>query len=305
MKPVEFRNAYYIKLGRKGKWEETCIHEGKIRIGWEETALDDINNGNWQKIKEELERQIENKGAATRDYKNLRCVAESTSDDVWITFYASHLWWCRAGKAGVLEDEISRYRKTLGKWSNCDINDHPLLINQIPGFLSKLQGFRGKVCRVKETDDLRRLINDHPSEAYQSISKATTNLVIEVERGLRLLHWKDFETLVDLLFRGAGWRRVSLLGEAMKYVDLELEEPVTGDLYQVRVKSRATLSEFKEYANGFSTSAFRKLYFVVHSPIGDWSDCPRRENIELILPERLARMVIEFGLINWLVKKIR
>lgn len=91
----------------------------------------------------------------------------------------------------------------------------------------------------------------------------------------------------------------------MKYVDLELEEPVTGDLYQVQVKSRATLSEFKEYAEGFSTTGFRKLYFIVHTPIGDWSNYPTPENVELILPERLARMVIEFGLINWLVKKIR
>jgi hypothetical protein len=27
MKPVEFKNAYYIKLGRKGQWEDSSIRD--------------------------------------------------------------------------------------------------------------------------------------------------------------------------------------------------------------------------------------------------------------------------------------
>ncbi|MGA3284612.1 MAG: hypothetical protein ABSD57_09170 [Verrucomicrobiota bacterium] len=107
------------------------------------------------------------------------------------------------------------------------------------------------------------------------------------------------------IFRGAGWRRVSLLGETMKYVDLELEEPITGDLYQVQVKSRASLAEFKEYAENFSGAGFRKLYFVVHTPTGNWNDQKTLENVELWLPKQVARMVVEFGLTNWLLKKVR
>lgn len=56
--------------------------------------------------------------------------------------------------------------------------------------------------------------------------QARTALIDEVQGALRELHWKDFETLVDLLFRQAGWRRLSMLGETMKYADLELEEPI-------------------------------------------------------------------------------
>jgi hypothetical protein len=305
MKPVEFKNAYYIKLGRKGQWENSSIQEGKISFGWKEAAPEDINNGNWQMIKKAIKKEIKDQGAAERDYKALRNIVDSTPDDVWVTFHSSSLWWCRVSKAGVLEDQHSKYRRTLGQWHSCDINDHQLIINEIPGALSRLQGFRGTVCRVKETDSLRRLLNNHPSPAYLAITAAANHLAAELEPGIRLLHWKDFETLVDLLFRGAGWRRVSTLGETMKFSDLELEEPVTGGRYQVQVKSSATVADFQEYAENFASTGFRKLYFVVHSPVGDWSGYPIPENVELIRPDKLAQMVIKFGLISWLVKKLK
>lgn len=77
---------------------------------------------------------------------------------------------------------------------------------------------------------------------------------------MSLPHWKDFEILVDLIFRNAGWRRVSVVGESLKFVDMELEEPITGEQYQVQVKSDATIADFKEYAEQFTERDFRKLY---------------------------------------------
>jgi hypothetical protein len=51
--------------------------------------------------------------------------------------------------------------------------------------------------------------------------------------------------LVDLVFRQAGWQRLSVLGETMKFTDMDLLEPVTGDQYQVQVKSAATLADLE------------------------------------------------------------
>lgn len=305
MEPVNFKNAYYIKLGRKGEWEESSIRENKIRIGWAMTDLRDINIGNWEKIRKELENEFTTKGAATRDYYALRSIVESTSDDIWMTFHASRLWWCKAGKAEILHDTNSKYRKVAGQWHSHDIHNNPLITNQIQGTLSKLQGFRATICRVKEVDDLHRLINDQPSESYKAISNAAESLAMEIEQGLRLLHWKDFEILIDLLFRGAGWRRISLLGETMKNVDLELEEPMTGDFYQVQVKSRASKADFREYIENFHGAGYRKVYFVVHSPLGDWTGVQAPNNIELLLPKQMAKKIVEFGLTNWLLKKIK
>lgn len=309
MKTIDFRNAYYIKLGSGGKYEVPSIQENKLRFGWDSWPIEEINQRNWEALKEKYQHNYKNKGAATMDINALRKLVESTRDDIWITFHDSHLWWCQVEETEVFEDNISRYRKVVGKWSNCDIHDHPLIINQIPGSISKIQRFQGTACNVgkREVDDLARLLNDQPSEAFQKISKAKETLKEEVEKGLTRLHWKDFETLVDLIFRSAGWRRTSVVGETMKYVDIMLEEPVTGDLYQVQVKSAASDDDFEEYTQRFSPGSFRKLYFVVHSPtqkLANYSGVID-ENVELILPERLAQMVVEFGLVDWLLKKIR
>lgn len=93
----------------------------------------------------------------------------------------------------------------------------------------------------------------------------------------------------------------------MKYVDMELEEPITGDRYQVQVKSSSTVNEFEEYAHKFSPETFRKLYFVVHSPEAKLADYQGviDEAVELIFSEQLAQMVVDSGLTDWLLNRIR
>ncbi|MBT4264383.1 MAG: hypothetical protein HOD85_09255 [Deltaproteobacteria bacterium] len=54
MKKETFSNAYYIKLGRNGIWEEDSIQDGIIRIGWVYQSLTDINNGKWSIIEKQL-----------------------------------------------------------------------------------------------------------------------------------------------------------------------------------------------------------------------------------------------------------
>jgi hypothetical protein len=307
METVRFTKAYYIKLGRGGEWEESSIRENKARIGWHDWTLEEINRGDWDALKEKHQREYKNKGAATMDINALKTIVESTPEAIWVTFHDSQLWWCQLGRVGILEDEISRYRLLSGKWHNHDINSHLLLANQIPGSIARVQGFRGTICEIAEVEALRRLINDKPSDAFKTIYRAKANLVTEVEKGLEQLHWKDFETLADLLFRNAGWRRVSLLGETMKFVDMELVEPITGEMYQVQVKSKATVNEFEEYVQNSSHGIYRKLYFVVHSPDKNLAEfqTDKYKDIELILPKRLAEMVVEFGLTDWLLTKIK
>ena len=44
MDKIQFKNAYFIRLGREGEWEESSIKEGKVRIGWHEISLRTINH---------------------------------------------------------------------------------------------------------------------------------------------------------------------------------------------------------------------------------------------------------------------
>ena len=306
METITCKNAYYVKLGRNGIWEDSSVKKRILRIGWSKQTLSDINKGRWNIIQKQLEDEISDKGTATRDCRALRMLCESTAEDIWITFHASHLWWCKVAEKRIFEDKVSKYRK-VEDWHCKDIFGTPLLINQIPGRIAKLQGFRGTICKVKEVEELTGLINRQYSSEFVAITHSRVDLCRHVETGLRRLHWKDFETLVDLLFRATCWRRVSVLGENMKYLDIELEEPINGEMYQVQVKSSALLRDFLEYAKKFQSEKYRKLFFVVHTPDKKLIEMPnQKENsVQLVLPGRLAEMVVDLGMVGWLLNKIR
>ncbi len=306
MKQVNFKKAYYIKLGRGGKWEQSSITESKLRLGWGHQDVQDINRGDWEKIREQLLHESKHKGIATRDFNALWLITESNSEDLWITFFQGTMYWCKLGPKEIFQDDKSKYRQVIDKWSNQDIRGNILEINNLPGVLSKYQAFRGTVCKVRELDTLKRSINAVPSYEYNDIAKCEKALVNSVEKGVRKLHWKDFETFVDLIFRESGWRRTSMVGGTMKFTDLELEDPITGDKYQVQIKSQASWKEFEYYVSQFNPQLHRKLYFVVHSPDKKLSEIQKQlRNIELILPNRLSEMVVHLGLVNWLMSKIR
>jgi hypothetical protein len=108
-----------------------CDHGAKVGnsisalLGILTSALtEDINQANWGKIRKEIERELADKGAATRDLHALQLIATSTSEDVWITFYQSYLWWGRVREGCVLKDDISKYRELQDDWSNRDIAQH-------------------------------------------------------------------------------------------------------------------------------------------------------------------------------------
>lgn len=298
-------SAYYIKLGRGGEWADDCIAHGRARVGWKSTPLAQINGGEWATIKKALQTRSKTVGAGTMDANALERFCTSTEDDVWVTFHKFRLWWGRLA-GPVKEDATSKYRKLLDGWHDRSLDNELLPANQIPGSISQLQGFRGTICSVRDRDALLRLLRGERSPEYLALDTSKKALEVKTAQAITNLHWKDFELLVDLVFRQSGWRRVSAVGETMKSVDLELEDPITGDQYQVQVKSRATKNTAREYKEDFRGSAFRKSYFVVHTPddglLGatDLDD----DEFEVILPARLARMVVDGGLTGWLLAKI-
>lgn len=304
--PIELKNAYYIKLGAGGRWADDSITNGLLRIGWSGIPLPDIHEKRWERIRERLAEEHSNKGTVTSDLGRLQDIAASTPEDIWITFHKSYLWWARLDSGLIEEDSISKFRRVQDSWRNTDQHGQPLLANQIPGRISQLQGFRGTACSVRESAALARLIAGEPSPEYVAASQARRALIEQVTKAVQQLHWKDFETLVDLVFRQAGWTRKSVLGETMKFADLELEEPITGDQYQVQIKSTADVKDLVNYAEQFSAGTFRRLYFVVHSPTPRLRHAASpHEKVEVVLPERLSEFVVDGGLVNWLLTKIR
>jgi len=263
---VEFDKAFFIKLGGQGKWEQSSIEENKLRIGWAQQSLLDINAKNWETLSHQIGEEMNDKGAATRDFNALKNIVLSTPEDIWVTFYSSHLWWCRVDDKEIQMDSESKYKTLSKEWSCEDVDSNPMMISNISGKLSKTQGFRGTVCKINEFAYLKRLINNQPSDEFLDIKSNKNKLIKSVSEGIKLLHWSDFETLIDILFSSAGWHRMSAVGKTQKFIDMEYREPITGKFYQVQVKSSSGINEFLEYSNNFNNERYEKLYFIVHSP---------------------------------------
>lgn len=304
---VDFTDAFYIKLGGGGEWENDSIETGKLRLGWREQSVEDINLGRWDLIDGQLRAKDRGRrvGATTRDLKALKNIAASTGDDIWITFHKAKLWWTRLAPGPVEQDGISKFRRTVEPWHDRAIAGQQLFVSALPGKISQLQGFRATVCRVIYEDLLRRTLSGTRSALATEIRDHREALAQDLTRVVRELHWKDFETLVDLIFRAAGWQRVSVLGQQAKGFDLELREPIIGARYVVQVKSRAGLADLRATIADFSDKDFRRIFFIVHSPDDDLvgaTDVP--EHVVIVPPSRLGELALDAGLVGWLEDKV-
>ncbi|HNW99702.1 MAG TPA: hypothetical protein PKK00_14945 [Bacteroidales bacterium] len=308
MEPINFKRAFYLKLGEQGKWEDDLKNGDKARIGWSDIDINDIQKKDWAKIRLEIEKDFkirEKKNGATQDFNALKSFCEATDEDIFITFFDGKLYWCVLDNTIMQQDEKSKFRTTKMKWTCNAIDGKILYINQISGRISKTQGYRATLCSIEEKDTLKRIINAEKSPIIDQIEKKKAELCDFIQKAFAELHWKDLETLADLIFRQSGWRRISRLGEKMKYVDLELEDPITKDLYQVQVKASAGKQEFEEYAEQFTGLGYKELFFVVFKPdrsLLKLHNYP--ENVTLLTGQVLAELIIDLGLLNWVTQKI-
>lgn len=185
---MKFQKAFFIKLGERGKWEEDSLKRRYLRLGWKQIPLKWITEGKWPQIKKRV-----------RDWRSLRRISQSATEDVWITFHKNQLWWCHLANSGVREDKISKYRKLKGKWSNKSLIGALLTLDQIPGTIEKIRGYRATCCKIRELETLRHLLLGEASEDYKNLERALVQTERAVANSIKALHWKDFETLIDLV----------------------------------------------------------------------------------------------------------
>lgn len=305
--PIKASQALYIKLGRGGAWERDCItRDQTLRLGYREASHDLCLQGRWDEVLEELKAVRKDAGAATRDTNQIRLFYESDETVLWITFFGDRLYWCFSEPRITLLQDKSKTRPVMGQWRSTDITGKPLQKNQLSGKLLSMGGFRGTICSVKEFDYLVQKINSQVLKDVEEASEALAALEQKLETLIRRLHWKDFEILTDLVFRQAGWQRVSVLGETEKTIDLDLLSPITSERYAVQIKSRANLADFENYQQRFSDmQGYTRLYFVVHTPSPDLEQAEDKstEDVELLLPRNIAHLALKYGLADWIMAK--
>lgn len=292
---IEAQDIRYIKLGTKGRWAEAALSRNELHFGYGKVTHDLAVAADIGQIRTALVAQGRDVQAATRDAREVIDFYHLGSDCLWITFAQDHLWWTFADPEVVwLTEDLKitgeRIRKSIGGWKNTDLNGVPLKIDSLSTRLTKVAGYRRTICNVEAGEYLLRRLNGIEEPIVATSAAARNSLIDALAESIAVLHWKDFETLIDIVFARSGWNRVSAIGGTQKTVDMELEQVTTGEVAAVQVKSVASQKTLDEYIERVDeTDRFDRFFFVCHSPKGELSIPSERRDIHIWAGRDLAR----------------
>lgn len=303
--PINPKRAYYIKLGRNGAWEEECLKEKQIlRLGYQQISDDLCRQGKWDEVRSILFGIRNDIGTAKRDENQIRYFYEADNKTLWTTFFGDRLYWCFSEPQITQLPDKTKTRPVIGEWSSMDIYGKPLKKIQLSGSLLSMEGFRGTICRVKELNYLTRKINGIVQPEVEEALLAKAELESKTAAVIQKLTWKDFELLIDLIFRQAGWQRMSILGKTGKSIDLDLLHPLTDERFVIQVKSSAKLAQLEHFREKLTEyQDYDRAYFIVHSPKGRLAQARGIDDIEVWLPDDIAHLVVIYGLTDWVINK--
>ena len=300
---VSPRSVRYIKLGVGGEWEKPCIEQGTLRFGTDSGNPETIRwaeGGTWDELAASW-RAAKSQGTATRFTNETRLYFEAGPEDLWVTFVGERFYWgfLEAGSPEPVEEDMSSVRRIKDGWRCVDRNGKPLLKSNLPGSITNLAAYRGTSCSVKAAEHVVRRINAELSKEVQRAELGRAELIEAVIPLIQRLGPKDFEVLVELVFGASGWRRIDATGGTRKLLDLDLELPSTGERAFVQVKARTTQAEFNNYAQEGKDGVFSRMFYVFHTGSVTSDD----ETITLIDASKLARMTLDAGLTDWIIRK--
>lgn len=307
MTQTSFNNlgdVFFIKLGRRGCWEEESIQDGIIRFGYDETPHKLASEGRWTEVKDSV-RGVwsENEGVLTSHITQVRRYYEADERDIFITFHGGALYWCHP--TGPIEryEDGRHWRRTVAGWSNQSLGGQILSEDKLSGNLTKVQMFQGTISSVQQKEYLLRRLQDQDLPEVAHAKTIEQKIVSSNVALMKLLTWRDFELLVDLVFTSSGWRRIAEVGRSQKTVDLELTLPTTGERAFVQVKSHTNDKQLRDYILRFQQSKLHaRMFYVWHS--GSIKMEGDHAGVTLVDPQRLARMVLDAGLSTWLREKV-
>ena len=297
-------NAYYIKLGAKGGWEEPAIKDGFLILGYESIPHEKCKEGRWDELRPHFG-DLADPGSVTRHISQIRAFYEAPTDAIWVTFHADSMWWCQATAEIVVDQTGVKRRKTVNGWSNKDRLGRPLLKSQLSGKLLAVEAFRGTICAIAERQYLVHKLNGTSEPRVEAARADFDRLVESAVTLIRNLHAKDFETLIDLIFRQSGWQRTGVAGETVKDIDLDLISPITKERIAVQIKARASKQVYADYLSRLSRmESYSRRYLITHSPSADLSEMVEsKDELEIWTDKDIARLTVSTGLIEWLLDK--
>lgn len=306
--PIRPKRLRYIKLGEGGKWQNECLEKGIIRIGFGTGHPDRFQlcqSRQWDQLTESFLKEGKDKGTASRFTNELRLFIEDEGETLWITFMNERLQWgfVENTPAKLHADGHGVWRVISGGWRGTDITGAALSKDRLSGALTKLASYRGTSCEVDVAEYTIRRINGQKMPAVDRALAASQEMRSSVLGLLKMLTPQDFELLVDLVFSSSGWRRIGKVGGIQDTLDIDLILPCTGERAFVQVKSKTTPAELATYILKFAERGdlYRRMFYVYHS--GEPGD-PGDSRVTVVGPTQLAGMVVDAGLVVWLIEKV-
>ncbi len=301
--------AKYIKLGRGGRWERMCLEDGTLRLSYGSVPHEVAAAPDKEPLRQYFLDRGDAPSAAANHANQVFDFYHADPETLWITISDGFLWWCFARpeveylgvEDGEHEIRGSRLRRSVDGWHNTSLGGRPLRVAELNGELTKVAAYQMTICTVKPLDYLLHKINDQDLPAVTAAKDARSSLLESVQALMKLLTWRDFELLVELVFAQSGWRRIGETGGTQKTVDLELMLPSTEERAFVQVKSKTDQAQLNDYLERFRARDEARMFYVYHSgPKSLACDVP---GVVPIGPGRLADMVLGAGLFDWLLAK--
>jgi hypothetical protein len=298
----------YIKLGKGGGWEPECISRGIVRFGTGSADRDRYPlaiGGQWNDLRMTFIKAGDAPGTATRFTNETRQFFTDDGSTLWITFVEQWLYWAFLDPSAPVphEDGDGTFRNVAGEWRRTDLQGRDLTVQRLAGSLTKSASYRGTSFQLSSDPASYVIgrINGEVSPVVGRAYAAITEIRASALELVRLLQPRDFELLVDLIFTSSGWRRITELGRTQKTLDLAVELPSTGEQAWIQVKSETGKHELAAYAEKLDALPYGRLFYVHHTGrVGPSTD----SRVVVIGPEKVAELVVDAGLVGWLIDKV-
>lgn len=110
---------------------------------------------------------------------------------------------------------------------------------------------------------------------------------------------------MDLIFRGIGWQRKSVLGKTMKDVDLTLICDYTREsMAHVQVKSSLSTSEAEQCIERLGEYDEARKIVACHTLSARTKEAFAKSQIELWDGHTVAKLAVNAGLAEWIINKV-
>jgi hypothetical protein len=301
--------ALFIKFGEQGKFEKECIDNNILKIGYNDADHSLCLQGNWKKIKDYyVNKRGLSKGVSTYHINQIKYFYEEGAETLWITFYNNKLYWCFSENKVLLQKDKTKIRKVINSWSCKNLKGQILFLENISGRLTRTQGFRGTICTVPEREYLIKKITCEQTKEIKDAEESLGQLKDKLTLLIKKLNPKDFELLVDLIFRSGGWQREGVVGKTQKSIDLAIFHPINNERAVVQIKCQTNLSEFNKYKKIFAEMAdYDRFFYVAQTPLGGEDKYKKEndiDNLYLYFSDDIAKLAINSGLFDWILKKV-